>query len=468
MHRVKANLLQNVIAIGLTVLAGLISIPILTRTLSPNTFGHVSLILIFLNLFTLLEGTRQVFIKFYHKWKEVEKRKEFLRTSWVLSWMSSILGTMVVLLILTFLFDSLSIIEIIFLSLSAGLYLLMSNPWAQLEAEEKVGLAALVRAIVWVLVYVSFIIYSLYGAPIEFYALSLMLMNGLLLVLYSGLQQKRQNYSSKTNWGMFREMVNEIKSVILFNFWVAVMNFSDRLIISRILPITDLGYYTAQYELGVRGNGLANTACTVLFPTFSLSVEKKGVYAAVPLWLSISKWLFLTIYLFTLIGFGFSKEIIELYAGAPYAGYNYIFKIVMIGVAINTLGFMAVLLQRADCDFTSQGMAYCIGAVIGIVLAYPLIKTLGLLGGALTYLIMRIADLILIWQVRQKYFRRGSGINLKNTSLVMLFILCYVLALLSQYWMIASFLVFSWLLIDADDFRIIKNTLGVRYSDAWF
>jgi len=126
-------------------------------------------------------------------------------------------------------------------------------------------------------------------------------------------------------------------------------------------------------------------------------------------WVHMNKLIFFAVFSLTLAGVAFSAEIIGLYAGAVYTEHHYIFRFVMIGVAISALGVMAVVFQRAYGNFASQEKAYGIAALTGIVLVYPLVKTFGILGAALVYLAVRIGDILLVLKMRKDFFQDVSG-----------------------------------------------------------
>ncbi len=449
MSRVTTNFIYSVIALGITACAGLFSIPVLTRNLTPSFFGHISLLLIFFNIFVILDGLRPVIINYMHS--SSRNRPDIIRTCSVFSWINGLVFAFVTFAVLIFIYkDTFSFAEMIFLSIAGLLYFPMTNEAGFLEAAERVGFTYLTRAVVWALLYISFICYSLVRLPMEYYAMSLSVMNGALFLIYlyaNGQKSKKGRFKKD----IIMDMGKEMKHVSFFNIYVAIINFSDRLFISRFLSLNLLGYYSVQYELGTKGYMLVAMVSRVLYPTFCKRIAKEPMSYILSDWACITKFVFFAVFSCTLVAFFWSDIIITIYAGKEYAAYSFVLKIIMIGIAINSLGFMATLLQRANGDFKSQEKAYFKGAFIATIIVYPFISNFGILGAALVYLFARSADVFLILDIKKKYF---PGFSLQKIFIwPALFLLCYDMLFYRQYILFALvFILFMLAVFTRDDF----------------
>ncbi len=457
MGRVTTNFIYSVIAIGITACAGLFSIPVLTRKLTPYFFGHISLLLIFFNIFAILDGLRPVIVNYMHS--SSKSRQDIIRTCFVFSWINGLVFASATFGVLIFIYkDTFSLTEIIFLSFAAFFYFPMTNEAGFLEAAERVGFTSLARAVVWAFLYISFICYSLFSLSPEYYAMSLFVMNGLLFLIYFYAGKDRSTGGGfKKN--IIMDMGKGIKQVFFFNIYVAIMNFSDRLFISRFLPLNLLGYYSVQYELGTKGNILVAMISRVLYPTFCKKITKEPRARVLSEWARITKFVFFMVFICTLVAFLWSDIIIALYAGKQYAAYSHVLKIIMVGIAVNSLGFMATFLQRADGDFKSQEKAYFKGALLAILAVYPLIANFGLSGAALVYLFARSADVFLIFNIKKRYF---PDFPLQKIFIWPgLFFLCYAMLFYRQYMVFAVFFIlFIISVFTLEDIFFIKRSLA--------
>ncbi|MGE0086619.1 MAG: lipopolysaccharide biosynthesis protein [Desulfococcaceae bacterium] len=461
MSRLKSNFMFSALAVCINAAVSLSSVPYITRRVSPSDYGHISLFILFFYLFAFVDGIRPVIINSVHH--SFSGKSDFFRSCHIFSWLcGAVLSVLTFILLILFYHHRLSAVEILFISLCALFCVPMNNEAAFLEAGERVGFIMMVRSAGWVLFYASFIVYASVGAGFECYAMSVAGMNGFLLVIYRA-ANSRESRSGKFRFAIIREMMTKIRQGIMFNLYSTLMSSLDRLFISKLLPLQMLAHYSVQYEFGFNWNTLVQTAGRVLYPHLSRRMAAEPFAEILAFWVHMNKLIFFAVFSITLAGAAFSEEIIGLYAGAVYTEHHYIFRFVMIGVAISALGVMAVVFQRAQGDFASQEKAYGIGALTGILLVYPLVKTFGILGAALVYLAVRIADILLVLKICRNFFRSSS----RAKYLMVwpgLFVLSY-LSLWYEYYAVFWFLyaAFGALLFNADDIRYYVN--AVRYPE---
>ncbi|MEZ4527881.1 MAG: hypothetical protein R2941_18355 [Desulfobacterales bacterium] len=457
MSRLKSNFLFSALAVCINAAISLCSVPYITRQVSPSDYGHISLFILFFYLFAFVDGIRPVIINSLHH--SFSGKPDFFQSCHVFSWLcGAVLSVLSFVLLMLFYHQRLSEVEILFISLCALFCVPMNNEAAFLEAGERVGFVMLVRSAGWVLFYASFIFYATVGATFECYALSVAGMNGFLLICYR-LANSRESRSGRFRFAVIKEMMTKIRQVIVFNLCATLMSSLDRLFISRLLPLQLLAHYSVQYEFGFNWNTLVHTAGRVLYPHLSHRMASEPVSEILAFWIHMNKLIFFAVFSLTLAGVAFSEEIIGLYAGVIYKEHHYIFRFVMIGVAISALGVMATVFQRARGDFASQEKAYGIAALTGIVLVYPLVKMFGILGAALVYLAVRIGDILLVFKIRRDFFRGVSGA--KHLMLwPLLFALSY-LSLWQEYYAAFGFFyaAFGALLFKSDDIFFYINRI---------
>jgi O-antigen/teichoic acid export membrane protein len=464
MSRLKTNFAYSVMAAAINAVVGLASIPFITRHVSSADFGHISLLLLFFYLFAVMDGIQPVIISYAHSCPH--PRADLVKTCQVISWGIGGIASAITLGGLTWLYaDTVSGTEMSLMTVCAMLYFPMTAEAAFLESKERVGFTAMIRSGGWAFVYGSFILYVICQSPFEFYAMSLAGMNGLLWLIY-----RRSNADEPRNGNLkqdiLREMSFKIKEVLIFSLSFVLMNFSDRLFISKLLSLELLGYYSAQYELGTKGYIAAHTASKVLYPNFSRRLAREPLLPVLSDWTHMTKLIFFSVFSVTLLAFAFAEEIIRIYAGQGYAAHCYVFRIVMAGVAINSLGFMVIMFQRAAGDFSSQERAYVMGAVISILSVYPLVSRLGMSGAAMVYLCARTSDVLLILDMWKKFFR-SEGRRIILFLWPVLFSLCYTLLYMRYYFLFGMiFFLFGGTLFNGKDFVFFKKILnpGSKFS----
>ncbi len=462
MSRLKSNFIFSALAVFINAGVSILSVPYITRQVSPTDFGHISLLIVFFYLFAFVDGIRPVIINFVHH--SYHHTSDFFRSCHIFSWCGgAVLSCLTFILLSYFYYNHLSFIEIFFISFCALLCIPMTNEAAFLEARERVGFTMIVRSGGWILFYVSYILYATVGASFEWYAMSVAGMNGFLLIIYR-IANSDQPRAGKFHLNIIREMTIKIRQVIMFNFCITLMRSLDRLFISRVLPLRLLAHYSVQYEFGFNWNTLVHTAGRVLYPHLSRRMTDEPLALILACWVHINKLIFFTVFSLTLAGFAFSEKIIGLYAGVIYTEHHYVFRFVMVGVAITALGLMAAVFQRVQGDFASQEKAYIIGALTGILLVYPLVSRFGLQGAILVYLSVKIADIILILNIRKSFFPQTDAA--KHLLLwPVLFVLCYTLLWYEYYFGFAlSYAVFVLSLFRKDDLLFYINAF--RTSDS--
>ncbi len=463
MSPLKSNFLFSALAVCINAGVSLCSVPYITRQVSPSDYGHISLFILFFYLFAFVDGIRPVIINSVHH--SFRTQSDFFRSCHVFSWLcGAVLCVLSFVLLMLFYHQRLSAAEILFISLCALFCVPMNNEAAFLEAGERVGFVMMVRSAGWVLFYASFIFYATVGAAFEWYALSVAGMNGFLLICYR-MANSREFRSGRFRFAIIKEMMTKIRQVIVFNLCSTLMSSLDRLFISRLLPIQLLAHYSVQYEFGFNWNTLVHTAGRVLYPHLSRRMADEPLSETVLFWVRMNKLIFFAVFSLTLAGAAFSEEIIGLYAGSVYKEHHYIFRFVMIGVAISALGVMATVFQRARGDFASQEKAYGIAALTGIVLVYPLVKTFGILGAAFVYLAVRIGDILLVFKIRRDFFPPAS--HAKHLMLWPGLFVCVYLCLWYEYYPVFGFFyaMFAAVLFTGEDIRYYIRAVRGRKRD---
>jgi O-antigen/teichoic acid export membrane protein len=133
---------------------------------------------------------------------------------------------------------------------------------------------------------------------------------------------------------------------------------------------------------------------------------------------------------------------------------------------INALGILAIVVQRADLDFSSQPVAYGVAVIFGLLAVYPLVSRFGLQGALIVYCILRLGDLFVALMVATNTRQAGvSWWKIAATGCVYSAMITLQLAdRVGWSWIVALALV--GLLLKPSDIRLVMRW-AQRYLLDW-
>ena len=399
----SGNLIKSFISVMIMAASSLACIPFLTRHLTPSEFGHLSIILMFFTLSSAFDGLRPVIIYYYPRYEL--KRAAFVYTLGCLGWIMGIVAGAITASIMFFAFsEQLTIVEITLLSGATVIYFPMTVRWAMLDAREKVGFTALSRAFMWLALYLSFVLYAGIGAHFYVYSASLLCMNIALFSFFFFSGKEKNGSEKRVDWNLLKQVAAKSKQYLFFQILVYGISFIDRMTLARLYPIAVLGYYTPQYELGTRSTIFLRIFNSVLYPRFSRLVSEGHDSLVREYWLITTKVVFVFFSSVVWITVAWADVIVRVYAGPDYQQYSFVLQMIMFGVLMNLPGYFASLLLNSFGDFKQQGKFYLFGIIVGVVFAYPLIKMWGMFGASLTFVSMRVVDMLLFMRAYKIVF----------------------------------------------------------------
>lgn len=413
---------QMVMAMILQVTAGLGSIPILTRFLSKEGFGSLALTLLIFNSYGALDVFRPVLVK--RLTDNIEMSASILKAFFLITILFSILCVIPFAFTVSSVFPALSMNEILVLSTCFLIYFVVSVNWGILEFIGKVGTAVLVRSVFWLLVYVAFSIEAILKNNVfySYWALVFFLIGtGIIFRSYARHHLQSQNeINLKGNIGKLVEP-KHIFSTAKFHFLRAIIDYFDRIILARFLPISAYAEYALQYELGIRGNMIGQYVSQYAYPTLCRRKSKKDreryanrvlILLGFPTLVACS------------CGVVFSAEILTLFAGKDFVdiGSN-IFRFVMLAVFWSVFGFVTVPLLRASDEFSALPPYYGLSAVLGIVIVLLFVIKLGIIAAAIGAATLRLGNYLMTARAlaigMRMYFLISTILFLVGTALLL-------------------------------------------------
>lgn len=399
----RRNVAASIAAVALTSVTGLVCLGLLARQLGPADFGRVSLILLVFNFFIFFDGARAVVVKLWHR--HPGERPGLLGTALVSAATVGIIAAAVCMAAADLVFAEFSLATTAVLGLAAGLHYPGAVFWGVLDAQERVGLTALVRAGLQAAVYLAFVALALAAQPMVVYAAALVVMNLLQLAIFATLALASGARPARPGVAVLREFLDGGLRMFAFNSFSAILTAWDRLVLARLMPVAVLGVYSLQVELGVRGRVLVNGFGRVLYPRLCRELVAAPEQVVFARYAAVFKAGFAALFVVCLAISTWSVPLLELYAGAEYASYPFVLQVVMGMLPVNALGIIAMVAQRAVLDFSTQPKAYGFAVVLGVLTVVPLVSAWGMVGALVVYCLMRSGDVLVAGALGRRLIR---------------------------------------------------------------
>ena len=424
---------SSTLIIGFT---GFLTIPFLTRMLTPDEVGKIFLILALVGFMQVFDGFRPVitFVLNEKKYDESLLLKVINKIN-----ILYIVGMVVFIFFSVIFFTNVTLLEISLYVTIFIFYSLMSVLWGILDTKNHINYTSILRSLGWVLTYSMFVVFAYFHVSIEFYLVPLMLMNILLFIFFKikvhSLPKEKRIYINQEEYiSLFRSILMQIIDNVKIQISATVLLSMDKVIIPYLLGYTQFAFYAVQSELATKTYLINSTWKRVLFP-YLAKIENRNKLGK---FLVYAHYSFLISFIFVLTIGIYGSEIISFYAGEAYKDYGKVFSILLLVFPLNILGTMGVLILQIHGDFKLHHKIYRNSAIVNLIVFTVLTYFFGILGAAIGILISRTTDLFLYLVTLQKYV-----VNISITKII-LTIGCYFSIVLS---IIASKLFFSFLFL---------------------
>lgn len=386
----------SVIIIGLT---GLVSIPILTRLLSPEEMGKLFTILAIVGIMQIFDALKPVIIHRLNdkKFSDAVYLSSFNKINWIFIG----IGSSIIFFVLLFV-ANISLLEISLFILTFALFSLTSVQWALLEVKNYLNYTAILRTIGWIFAYSLFIVFAYMQIDMRWYILPITLMYFLLFLLFK-IKAKSffsdvltfKEESKKLNAEIFKQALVIIKIQV----YSVILLAMDKVIVPIITGYTNFAYYATQSELVTKSYLINTSVRRVLFPYLAKQNTAKKLFFINKITLII--FMFSTFLMLVLSNY--SEYIIGLYAGDEYKHYSLIFSILLFIFPANILGSVGVLTLNVNGDFDFHNKIYRNVAIISLVPFVLSTYLYGIYGAAGVLLLTRSVDLFTYFLAFSKY-----------------------------------------------------------------
>lgn len=208
-----------------------------------------------------------------------------------------------------------------------------------------------------------------------------------------------------------------------FGGWMTVSNvvgpimaYLDRFLISGLLSVSAVAYYTAPFDVLSRFSFIPWSVGSVLFPALAVSLiqdpdrtellARRGV-----------KYIFLAMFPIILITITFAPEGLRLWLGAAFAhNSESVLRLLAVGVFVNSVGYVPfALIQGAGRPHVTATI-HLLELPLYLVAVWVLTKNLGIEGTAIAWTGRVVVDAVLLFYFAHRLLPHKSKFLLKLTA----------------------------------------------------
>lgn len=470
------NTLLNFIGQAVTLLVGVITIPFIVRRLGMERYGLLALTWVILGYSSIFDlGMGRATTKFVAEAFGKGEKYQISQIVWTTVTIQVILGIVSALalfgatpFLIKYVFNippeliSEAKFTFYLISLSIPIVLLSGSFRGVLEATQRFDLVNAVSIPMNTLTFFLPLVGLLLGfSLLGIVALVLLARAGALATF---LKLNLCHTPELKQYSMYFPLFHRLFS---FGGWITVTSIAspiliylDRFLISSILTIDAVAYYTIPYEAVTRLWIIPASLSMTLFPTFSTLEGLKDRRKLRKLFVNAVKYIMLALGPIVLIVWLFAKEMLQIWLGGDFVVKSTpTLQILAFGVLINSLAHVPFVFLQGAGRPDLPAKLHLLELPIYIGIAWLLISKWGINGAATAWTIRVICDAFLLFVIMFKVYRfsprlfTANGTTLLSLSLLLLGGTAYgIKALIS---------VFSWF-IQVAFFAIIFGLF------AWF
>ncbi len=416
------NTLINFVGQFMPMLVAVITIPFIIKGLGIERFGILSLAWAVLGYFNLFDfGVGRATTKFVSEalWNNDAKRiPKIVWASLTIQVVMSFLGSISLALITPFLVENILKIplhlikqtKIVFylLSLTVPLIVLSKNLRSVFEAGQRFDLINAIQipsgSLIFLLPVIGILAhFQLNGIIMLLVILCIMNTLAYLFMFFNIFPEFGKNFCLEK--GMFTSLLTFGGWTTLSNIIVPVLVYSDRFLISAIVSVKALTYYTVPYEIISRLMIFPSVLCLTLFPAFS-ALSKANKEDVAHIYARSLKYIIVIMGPIVVISIIFSNEILLLWLGKDFAlKSSLVFQVLAVGMLLNALAQMPANLLDGIGRPDLKAKILLSYVFVYICLAWLLITKMAIIGAALAWAIRGALEFGLFFIISWKLLR---------------------------------------------------------------
>ncbi len=409
------NTFLNILGLGIPLLVGLVSIPVLASQLGDTRFGILGLVWGVIGYFSVFDlGLSRATVKFVAESLERGERdvvEQLASFSTLVQTGLGVLGGLILAmatpLLVTVVFDV--PVEVAGEARGAFYMLTVSLPFvlsaaalrAVLEAAQRFDLVNLIRVPSSAAMFVLPAVGAYMGMGLPGIVLLLLIARvvtcaATAVAIGSAVPGFRWRWPSREA-ALFRSMLSYGGWVAISNFLSPLLVYLDRFLLASVAGVAAVAYYTAPYEAITRLLILPGGMAAVLFPAFSALASAAEPTRGPVLLARATRYLLMLVAAPTALIILFAQDLLSLWLGPVYAAEGALaLQILAVGVFVNSFAHLpfSYLQGMGRPDLTAK--FHLAELAPYAALAWVLVGAFGVTGAALAWTIRVSADATLL------------------------------------------------------------------------
>lgn len=429
------NLLGQVVPLGV----GIIAMPYIVRGLGTERFGILSLSWIILGYFAIFDigwgrATTKLLAELLGKGEE-SQIPSLVWTSVMLQMFLGILGSFILYSITPLLAERILNISselikearetVYVLSFSLPVILVSSSFRSALEAMQRFDLINAVKIPLMCLMFILPLLGLFFGLHLPGIVVLIVVSRLAALVIFIIM-----NFQIFPGLKRYSICYNFFLHLFSFGKWVTISSvvgpilvYLDRFLISSLISMAALAYYTAPYEAVTRLLVIPASLVMSLFPAFSTLERDKNRQRLEVIFTRSLKYIFTVLGPMVIAIMLFSKEILKVWLGPDFSLQSaLVLQILAIGVLINSLAHIPFSLLQAVGRPDLPAKFYVFEFPFHLTIALFLIKNWGINGAALSWTLRVALDAFLLFVVTFKIYQFAPHSLMRNGTIFAFFV----------------------------------------------
>ncbi|HEY2472465.1 MAG TPA: flippase [Terracidiphilus sp.] len=221
--------------------------------------------------------------------------------------------------------------------------------------------------------------------------------------------------------------------LLRFGGWLTVSNvispimlYADRFLISGLVSVSAVGYYSAPFDVITRVWIIPGSIVGVLFPAFSVSVNE-GIEKTQLLLDRGMKYVAIIVFPIVLVAVAFAPEALNLWLGSSFAASSIpVLRLIAAGVLINSVAQVPFTLIQGSGFPNWTAVLHAVELPIYLISVWMLTIHFGIAGTALAWLGRNVLDtIVILFMTRKLGFARLSSLRAFGAAAVAASVLLY-------------------------------------------
>ena len=452
------NTLLNLIGQILPLLVGVFCIPLLIEKLGNERFGLLSIIWVLIGYASFLDlglgRTLTHLVSKYEGNKNIKELRQLIWTGLILIIIFSFIGSSFFVILAPKIADliikdsgnSVIMDEVIsslyWIGLCIPIVIQTSALKGLLEGKFRFDLINYIRIPLGIYMFIAPLVVSLFTNSLSTIVFWLLIGRIVSMLIYLVFCLKIYN-------NVFKKIQfdkHKIKQLISFGGWLTISNivgplmlYLDRFIITTLLSISVIAYYTTPYEIVTKIFLISSSLSAILFPSFSSLKDKENIKKLYKKSLESLYWVLTPVILLVIL---LSKQGLSLWINSDFAAESFVVaKILSMGVLIFALESIPFTLIQSLGRPDIPAKLNLIELPFYLLLLWFLTKRYGVEGAALSWLIRGMIDFILLL-----YFS-NKAINYKHVLPNLFVIISLILLFLNMFTESITIKIISFLIV---------------------